>query len=204
METQDGSSDKHERRSPRTPSATTATSDRWRPTTGASAQNGVLTWRSTAGALPQSAGSILGRGRASARQKCRLSRQATTVWSHARRDSRPLLASLSPGLRHPPPRRSRLSAREIDEELSTVLDGRWTKHSGAAGGRWLRRWPAPNAPPVMTDASASAMELLTSKDLMDRIASDMEALGYVGEDVNKRLGYLVACHASCRSRCPRS
>lgn len=37
-----------------------------------------------------------------------------------------------------------------------------------------------------------ALAFLKSKDLFDAIASDMETLGYVGEDANKRLAYLVS------------
>jgi DNA primase len=36
------------------------------------------------------------------------------------------------------------------------------------------------------------MDLLSSPDLFDRISSDTETLGYVGEDVNKRLLYIAA------------
>lgn len=45
----------------------------------------------------------------------------------------------------------------------------------------------------MSDAEREqALEMLRSPDLMDRVANDMEALGYVGEDTNKKLGYLIA------------
>jgi hypothetical protein len=36
------------------------------------------------------------------------------------------------------------------------------------------------------------MDLLSSPDLFDRISQDTETLGYVGEDVNKRLLYIAA------------
>jgi DNA primase/DNA-binding transcriptional ArsR family regulator len=39
---------------------------------------------------------------------------------------------------------------------------------------------------------AEALRLLRRKDLLDQVARDIDALGYVGEDVNKRLLYLVA------------
>jgi DNA primase catalytic core len=38
---------------------------------------------------------------------------------------------------------------------------------------------------------AKALELLRAKDLLSRIASDIEAAGYVGEETNKLIGYLV-------------
>ncbi len=45
----------------------------------------------------------------------------------------------------------------------------------------------------MTDAERrEAMALLKVPELMDRIARDMDAVGYVGEAVNKKLGYLIA------------
>jgi len=37
-----------------------------------------------------------------------------------------------------------------------------------------------------------AITYLQGKELMERICADMAALGYVGEDANKKLGYLVA------------
>jgi DNA-binding transcriptional ArsR family regulator len=42
------------------------------------------------------------------------------------------------------------------------------------------------------DERAAAVALLKQGDLLDQVARDIEALGYVGEDVNKRLLYLVA------------
>jgi 5S rRNA maturation endonuclease (ribonuclease M5) len=50
------------------------------------------------------------------------------------------------------------------------------------------------APPAaMTDAEcADAMALLRRHDLLDQVARDIDALGYVGEETNKRLLYLVA------------
>jgi DNA primase len=53
--------------------------------------------------------------------------------------------------------------------------------------------PAETAVPEMTVAErADAHALLTRPDLLDQVARDIDALGYVGEDVNKRLLYLVA------------
>jgi DNA primase catalytic core len=52
---------------------------------------------------------------------------------------------------------------------------------------------AANAPPPLTDAErAEALALLRRPDLLDQVARDIDALGYVGEEVNKRLLYLVA------------
>jgi hypothetical protein len=51
----------------------------------------------------------------------------------------------------------------------------------------------PNEGYVMTsDEEVEATEFLKSPNLLDRIVLDMERLGYVGEDANKRLGYLIS------------
>jgi len=48
-------------------------------------------------------------------------------------------------------------------------------------------------PAAMTDAErAEALALLRRPDLLDQVARDIDALGYVGEETNKRLLYLVA------------
>jgi hypothetical protein len=49
-----------------------------------------------------------------------------------------------------------------------------------------------SVPEMTADERHDAMDLLKTPDLMDRIAADMEALGYVGEETNKKLGYLIA------------
>jgi DNA primase/DNA-binding transcriptional ArsR family regulator len=47
--------------------------------------------------------------------------------------------------------------------------------------------------PAMSEAErAEALAFLTRKDLLDQVARDIDALGYVGEETNKRLLYLVA------------
>lgn len=50
------------------------------------------------------------------------------------------------------------------------------------------------AKPVKVELSpaekAEALSFLRSENLLDEIAADMEALGYVGEEANKKLGYL--------------
>jgi DNA primase len=48
-------------------------------------------------------------------------------------------------------------------------------------------------PPPMTDAErAEALTFLRRPDLLGQVAKDIDALGFVGEDTNKRLLYLVA------------
>ncbi|MGH9317379.1 MAG: hypothetical protein ACRD1P_09755, partial [Thermoanaerobaculia bacterium] len=49
------------------------------------------------------------------------------------------------------------------------------------------------APPAMSDAErGEAIGFLRRGDLLDQVARDIDALGYVGEETNKRLLYLVA------------
>jgi DNA primase len=49
------------------------------------------------------------------------------------------------------------------------------------------------APPAMSDADrACALAFLRRPDLLDQVAADVDALGFVGEETNKRLLYLVA------------
>jgi len=46
--------------------------------------------------------------------------------------------------------------------------------------------------PVLTEAERKeALRFLRAPDLIDRIAADMDVLGYVGEEINKKLGYLI-------------
>lgn len=50
-----------------------------------------------------------------------------------------------------------------------------------------------SAPPAMTDAErAEALAFLQRRDLLDQVARDIDALGFVGEATNTRLLYLVA------------
>ena len=52
--------------------------------------------------------------------------------------------------------------------------------------------PAAAEPPLMSDAARREAErLLKSPKLMERIARDLDVIGYVGESANKRLGYLI-------------
>ena len=53
--------------------------------------------------------------------------------------------------------------------------------------------PVEASAPTITDAERTdALALLKRPDLLDQVAKDIDALGYVGEDTNKRLLYLVA------------
>jgi len=73
---------------------------------------------------------------------------------------------------------SALLALVVEAEKATAGDGAALEASPAAS---------------MTDAErADALALLERPDLLDQVARDVDALGYVGEDTNKRLLYLVA------------
>jgi DNA primase catalytic core len=53
--------------------------------------------------------------------------------------------------------------------------------------------PDESEAPTMTDAErAEALAFLKRKDLLDQIGRDIDALGFVGEETNKRLLYLIA------------
>jgi len=47
-------------------------------------------------------------------------------------------------------------------------------------------------PPISEKERGEALRLLRSKNLLGRISSDLETIGYVGEDRNKQLAYLIA------------
>lgn len=52
---------------------------------------------------------------------------------------------------------------------------------------------------MTADEEQEALEYLRAPGLLDRIVADMSHLGYVGEDLNKRLGYLVAASRKLES-----
>jgi 5S rRNA maturation endonuclease (ribonuclease M5) len=53
--------------------------------------------------------------------------------------------------------------------------------------------PVEASTPTMTEAErAEALALLKRRDLLDQVARDIDLLGFVGEETNKRLLYLVA------------
>jgi DNA primase catalytic core len=53
--------------------------------------------------------------------------------------------------------------------------------------------PEALAPPAMSETErAEALSFLKQTDLLDQVARDVDTLGYVGEETNKRLLYLVA------------
>ncbi len=52
--------------------------------------------------------------------------------------------------------------------------------------------PQPSPLEISPQDRAEALAFLRRADLLDRIAADMGTLGYVGEETNKQIGYLVA------------
>jgi hypothetical protein len=79
----------------------------------------------------------------------------------------------------------------VEDDLSTLLMEidriqRQTKVAEEAAGLEVE-------PQQMSSGERKdALALLGREDLLDQLARDMEALGYVGEETNKRLGYLIA------------
>lgn len=79
----------------------------------------------------------------------------------------------------------------IEEDLSSLLVAVDKAQRAAAMAAVQNQADEPV--PVMTDAERQeALALLRSPDLIERIARDMATLGYVGEEANKKLGYLIA------------
>ena len=84
-----------------------------------------------------------------------------------------------------------VAVEAIEDDLSELLVV--VDRTQRANAMNVGKQPATEPAPVMTDVErAEALALLRSPDLMDRIAHDMDVIGYVGEDTNKKLGYLVA------------
>jgi DNA primase catalytic core len=82
-----------------------------------------------------------------------------------------------------------VEASSVEADLLALL----LEAEKAAESMASRDEGAANAPPPLTDAErAEALALLRRADLLDQVARDIDALGYVGEPINKRLLYLVA------------
>lgn len=84
--------------------------------------------------------------------------------------------------------RLELPAAKIEEDLSVLIPMLETLLAEGKG-----KTDAPKGPPPMTESERDeALRLLRSKDLLRRLSSDLETVGYVGEDRNKQLAYLIA------------
>jgi len=81
-----------------------------------------------------------------------------------------------------------LPAAKIEEDLSLLIPLLETMLIEGKG-----KAEEPKGPPPMTEGEREeALRFLRSKDLADRIAADMETVGFVGEKCNKLLAYLIA------------
>jgi DNA primase catalytic core len=78
-----------------------------------------------------------------------------------------------------------VEAQKIEEDLLALL--------GLLEALQEDREPAPTQgpPPMTTEEKEAAFDLLRAPDLLGRIAADLEVVGYVGEDRNKKLAYLI-------------
>jgi hypothetical protein len=75
---------------------------------------------------------------------------------------------------------------DVERDLLQLLDA-IEKHQASSESQ-----PVASKLEMTADERDEAMVLLRRPDLLDLVAADMETLGYVGEIVNKQLGYLVA------------
>lgn len=84
--------------------------------------------------------------------------------------------------------RLEIPAAKIEEDLSILiplLEALLAEGKGKAD--------APKGPPPMTETERDeALRLLRSKNLLRELAADLETIGFVGEDRNKQLAYLIA------------
>jgi DNA primase catalytic core len=84
--------------------------------------------------------------------------------------------------------RLELPAAKIEEDLNSLIP---TLETLLAEGKG--KAAEPQGPPPMSEKDRDeALRLLRSKDLLRRLSADLETVGYVGEDRNKQLAYLIA------------
>ena len=85
--------------------------------------------------------------------------------------------------------RLELPAAKIEDDLNALIPLLETLRAEGKGQADGER----QGPPPMTDGERDeALRLLRSKDLLRRLSADLETVGYVGEDRNKQLAYLIA------------
>ncbi len=84
--------------------------------------------------------------------------------------------------------RLELPAAKIEDDLNSLIPLLETLRAEGKG-----QAEGPKGPPPMTDGERDeALRLLRSKDLLKKLSADLETVGYVGEDRNKQLAYLIA------------
>ncbi len=84
--------------------------------------------------------------------------------------------------------RLELPAAKIEDDLNSLIPLLETLRAEGKG-----QADGPKGPPPMTESERDeALRLLRSKDLLKKLSADLETVGYVGEDRNKQLAYLIA------------
>jgi DNA primase len=84
--------------------------------------------------------------------------------------------------------RLELPVAKIEEDLNSLIP---TLETLLAEGKG--KPDEPQGPPPMSEKDRDeALRLLRSKDLLGRLSADLETVGYVGEERNKQLAYLIA------------
>ena len=83
--------------------------------------------------------------------------------------------------------RLELEMGKIEEDLLALLES-----LEALQQETLQTDTVPKVPVMSDGEKAEALAFLKSQDLLGRIAADLEVVGYVGEDRNKKLAYLIA------------
>lgn len=92
------------------------------------------------------------------------------------------------GFAHRAANRLDLPAVKIDEDLNALIPLLETLRTEGKS-----KADEPKGPPPMSETERNeALRLLRSKNLLKRLAADLETVGYVGEDQNKQLAYLIA------------
>ena len=80
-----------------------------------------------------------------------------------------------------------LEARRIENDLLAIVD-----YLEAERDRALASGATAEPQALTTEERTLGLELLRSPELFDHITSDLETLGYVGEELNKQLLYIAA------------
>lgn len=84
--------------------------------------------------------------------------------------------------------RLELPAAKIEEDLNSLIP---TLETLLAEGKGKAAEPQ-GPPPMMDKDRDEALRLLRSNNLLKKLSTDLETVGYVGEDRNKQLAYLIA------------
>jgi hypothetical protein len=80
---------------------------------------------------------------------------------------------------------------ELHKELNRIIAELERAQGGMIDGKAAGEKMADEPPPMTAEEEAEALAALRRPSLLEDITKDMEALGYVGEEHNKTVGYLV-------------